>query len=96
MTTTANDQVKEAVSVSPVLAGKADSVDGKIKISPRAKLLAEEKKIDFTHLNGTGPNGRIIVRDIEIALSLRKALLLPVACRLTPGFLISHCPMSGK
>lgn len=33
-------------------------------ISPRAKNAAAEKKIDYTQANPTGPNGRIIERDI--------------------------------
>ena len=42
--------------------------DSRVRISPRAKKLAEEKGIDYLLLNGSGPNGRIIVSDIEKAL----------------------------
>jgi pyruvate dehydrogenase E2 component (dihydrolipoamide acetyltransferase) len=41
----------------------------KIRISPRAKRLAEERELNFTNLHGSGPNGRIITSDIEKALS---------------------------
>jgi pyruvate dehydrogenase E2 component (dihydrolipoamide acetyltransferase) len=37
----------------------------RIRISPRAKRLAEEKGIDYRNLGGSGPNGRIISADIE-------------------------------
>lgn len=37
------------------------------RISPRAKKLAVDLSIDFRLLAGSGPNGRIIVRDIEEA-----------------------------
>ena len=41
--------------------------DGRIRISPRAKLLAEEKGIQLNNIKGSGPNGRIITSDIEKA-----------------------------
>jgi pyruvate dehydrogenase E2 component (dihydrolipoamide acetyltransferase) len=43
--------------------------DTMIRISPRAKRLAEEKGIIFSDLQGSGPNGRIVVSDIEKSLS---------------------------
>ncbi|MCV3769289.1 MAG: pyruvate dehydrogenase complex dihydrolipoamide acetyltransferase [Wolbachia pipientis] len=39
-------------------------VEGKIKISPLAKKIAQSKGVDITHLKGTGPHGRIIKDDI--------------------------------
>ena len=42
---------------------------GKIRISPRAKKLAEDKKFNYNALQGSGPNGRIITSDIDKALS---------------------------
>lgn len=38
---------------------------GRIFISPRAKMVALEKGIKISEVKGTGPNGRIITRDIE-------------------------------
>jgi len=47
---------------------------GEIKISPRAKNLAVKEHIDVTSVQGTGPEGRVIERDIQVALqSLPKA-----------------------
>jgi len=43
--------------------------DGKIRISPRAKRLAEDKGLNYNNLQGSGPNGRIITSDIEKVLS---------------------------
>ncbi len=40
---------------------------GKVKISPRAKNLAEKSGVVYQHLQGSGPEGRIIERDIEAA-----------------------------
>lgn len=39
----------------------------RIRVSPRARKLAREKNIDLQQLRGSGPNGRIVVRDVEIA-----------------------------
>jgi pyruvate dehydrogenase E2 component (dihydrolipoamide acetyltransferase) len=40
----------------------------RIRISPRARKLAERKKIDITILHGSGPNGRITAIDVEKAV----------------------------
>jgi len=39
--------------------------DSRIRISPRAKKLAQDKQINYQFIQGSGPNGRIITRDIE-------------------------------
>lgn len=47
-------------------------VDGKrsrIFASPLARRLAKEAGIDISHIQGSGPHGRIIQRDVEAALS---------------------------
>jgi pyruvate dehydrogenase E2 component (dihydrolipoamide acetyltransferase) len=38
---------------------------GRIKISPRARALAVEKGVDLRTVSGSGPDGRIVVKDIE-------------------------------
>jgi pyruvate dehydrogenase E2 component (dihydrolipoamide acetyltransferase) len=45
------------------------SQDSRIRISPRAKKLAEERRLTYNNIQGSGPNGRIIFSDIEKALS---------------------------
>lgn len=40
-------------------------------ISPRAKNLAAKEVIDITELNGSGPNGRIIEKDVAAAIDNR-------------------------
>jgi pyruvate dehydrogenase E2 component (dihydrolipoamide acetyltransferase) len=41
------------------------SANGRVKASPLAKKLAEEKGINITMINGSGEGGRIIKRDVE-------------------------------
>ena len=43
----------------------APAATGRIAISPYAKKLAEQKGIDISTLQGTGPGGRIVAADIE-------------------------------
>jgi len=55
----------EASDINKVLS----TPDGKIRISPRAKRMAEDKGLNYSNLQGSGPNRRIITSDIEKVLS---------------------------
>lgn len=46
-------------------ASETASADGRIKASPLAKRLAEEKNIPLNQIKGSGDNGRIIKRDVD-------------------------------
>jgi pyruvate dehydrogenase E2 component (dihydrolipoamide acetyltransferase) len=59
----------EAVNAVKAVEVLSSTSDGKIRISPRAKRFAEDKKLNYNNLQGSGPNGRIITSDIEKALS---------------------------
>ncbi len=50
----------------------------KLKISPRAKNMAEDLGVDYNQLAGSGPYGRIIARDIESAAK-EKPRMTPLA-----------------
>ncbi|XWN38647.1 MAG: pyruvate dehydrogenase complex dihydrolipoamide acetyltransferase [Balneola sp.] len=41
------------------------SDDGRVKASPLAKKMAEDKGIDIASVNGSGPEGRVVKKDIE-------------------------------
>jgi len=43
------------------------STNGRVKASPLARRLAKERGIDLSTLQGSGPDGRIIARDVEQA-----------------------------
>lgn len=60
----AKKQETEAPETHTKLSG-----DSRIRISPRAKNLAEANKLNYSTISGTGPNGRIVVSDIEKALA---------------------------
>ena len=40
-----------------------------IKASPLAKKIARDQKVDLSNIQGTGPGGRIVRKDIEAALA---------------------------
>ncbi len=46
----------------------AASRDGRVRASPVARKLAQKQGIDLAKLQGTGPGGRIVLRDVEAAL----------------------------
>ena len=52
---------------SPAASVPATRSDGRIRASPVARRLAEEAGIDLATLHGTGPDGRIVRRDVEAA-----------------------------
>ena len=46
-----------------------DTRAGKLRISPRARKMAEEKGINYSSLRGSGPHGRVIASDIGKAFA---------------------------
>ncbi|MBQ3046791.1 MAG: 2-oxo acid dehydrogenase subunit E2 [Clostridia bacterium] len=71
------EEVKAApaatTAAAPVAATATASADGKIFASPRAKNLAEKLGVDLKSAVATGPNGRIIERDVREASVNAKA-----------------------
>jgi len=58
-----------AVQVEAVATATGEtSSDGRLKISPRARILAERTDADLSKAVPTGPNGRIIERDVNALL----------------------------
>ncbi|MEX2148238.1 MAG: dihydrolipoamide acetyltransferase family protein [Candidatus Rokuibacteriota bacterium] len=51
----------------PVSAPDASQGSGRVKASPLAKKIAAQSGVDLTLLQGSGPGGRIIRRDVEAA-----------------------------
>lgn len=63
---------------------------GEIKISPRAKKMAQKLGVYYMNIKGTGPEGRIIERDIEAAASTQPRMTATAQARaanenLQPG-----------
>ena len=54
-------------------ASPAPDPTGRVKISPRARALADAQGVDVRSLAGTGPGGRVIERDVQQAIAARAA-----------------------
>lgn len=71
-TTAASPAAAEEPKVSPAAqaaqpAAPSKPTDGRIKASPLAKKIAREKGINLSGVQGSGPQGRIVKRDLESA-----------------------------
>ena len=60
-------------------AAAAPSADSRVKASPLAKRMAEERGLDLSTVRGTGPEGRVTKEDVEAALTSP-----PAAARAVP------------
>lgn len=67
-----------AASIAPT----ARSHDDRIKASPLARRIANERAIDLSIISGTGPNGRIVKHDVEAAVGGNLAGPAPIAAAL--------------
>ena len=64
--TSAEAKTVTQTAAVPAMAAVVSST-GRVKISPLAKKIANEKGVDVTRVAGSGPGGRIVRRDVEAA-----------------------------
>ena len=57
--------VKAAVPAPAALAAPAAAAGDRVKASPLARRIAEQKGIDISAVSGSGPNGRVVKADVE-------------------------------
>jgi pyruvate dehydrogenase E2 component (dihydrolipoamide acetyltransferase) len=74
---TAGGSAKDGISSTP-----ATTTTERLKISPLAKKIASNEKIDPSRLTGTGPHGRIVKADV-LAAAANPALLAPAASQIS-------------
>lgn len=80
-TVPAEDTIPAAASHSPTVpssaapgsSGAADGGAVRLRISPRAAVLASEAGLDPRGVIGTGPGGRIVERDVVAAIAARRS-----------------------
>jgi pyruvate dehydrogenase E2 component (dihydrolipoamide acetyltransferase) len=69
-------QPKAATSSQP---SPAPQSGGRVKASPLARRIAAERGVDLGGVSGTGPEGRIVARDLEgIAAGIRSEAVVPL------------------
>jgi pyruvate dehydrogenase E2 component (dihydrolipoamide acetyltransferase) len=87
-----------AVAEAPAPATQNGSTDGsnrsgRVIISPRARKLATTLKVDLTTLQGSGPHGRIVAQDVELAAGKTPTPVAPAAA--APAPVASKAPASS-
>jgi len=58
-----------APAPTPAQAAAPAPTDGRVRASPVARKLAQERGVDLARVRGSGPDGRIVRRDVEAAAS---------------------------
>jgi len=69
-------------------ASQPDTGNDRLLVSPIAARMAADNGIDLKTISGTGPNGRIIKRDIETALSGPAPLAKPAQQAFVPSTVV--------
>ncbi|HQZ83489.1 MAG TPA: pyruvate dehydrogenase complex dihydrolipoamide acetyltransferase [Pyrinomonadaceae bacterium] len=75
-------------AVASVPAPSASARTGRMLVSPIAARMAAENSLDLRTVAGSGPNGRIIKRDIEQALAGGGAVTAKAAPSFTPSTVV--------
>ncbi len=76
----------EPVEAAPAAAQDPPSRrNGRIIVSPRARKLAKELKVDLGTLKGSGPHGRIVAEDVEAAAGKGSTPVPAVATTAAPA-----------
>ncbi len=77
-TSAATPQASEPAPEKPAAAPAPDpsvpAAGGFTAVSPRARALAEKEAVNLSELKGSGPNGRVIERDVQAAIANRPKL----------------------
>lgn len=80
----AGDSKPETTSATPAAAG------GRVKASPVARKIAEQRGLDLSAIAGSGPEGRVIKRDVESAQPATAAVTPSAA----PGSAYTDVPLT--
>jgi pyruvate dehydrogenase E2 component (dihydrolipoamide acetyltransferase) len=88
-----NLQVISPSRSEPKFSNPSGTGEERIRISPLAKKLAEQRNIQLTNVQGSGPNGRIIKKDIDNASS--SSASSGATARQINAVPEEHAPISG-
>ena len=79
------DGAAPAVAAPGVTPGVTQSGNGRIKASPLARRMADEHNLDLAGVVGTGPDGRIVRRDVESLIVTGQPEVSPAATPAAPA-----------
>lgn len=91
-----------AASAATSNASDGESASGRMLVSPLARRIAEENDLDLNAVRGTGPQGRIIKRDVLAALGQDASAAAAAPSKATPALsasaplLITPTNLGGK
>ncbi len=68
-----------APKAAPASAPSSSTAGDRVKASPLARRMAAEQGVDLASLTGSGPDGRIVARDLETAAQTGAAAAAPTA-----------------
>ncbi len=75
-------------------AASAPSSGGRVKASPLARRMAADRGIDIAAVSGSGPEGRVVARDVESSPAPAGGAAPPAAVQGIPGEAFQDVPLS--
>jgi len=86
---------RPTVTAPPAVAEPATAGGGaRVKASPLARKIAAQSGVDLKLIQGSGPGGRVVRRDVEAAATSGGAVARPAAAPVAPGVEFEDRPMS--
>jgi pyruvate dehydrogenase E2 component (dihydrolipoamide acetyltransferase) len=83
------EEVSDTSEVSDTVPPAPAQTNGRVKASPLARRLARERGVDLSSLRGTGPEGRIVAKDVEGAQAR------PAAPAAAPSGEVEQVPLTS-
>jgi pyruvate dehydrogenase E2 component (dihydrolipoamide acetyltransferase) len=83
-----------AVAAPPAPSASVESDGGRVRSSPLARRLAEERGLDLHAIAGSGPNGRIVKRDLDATAAPVAAVAAVAAVPIPTGADYSDIPLT--
>lgn len=85
-----------AAAAAAVAATTSNDGDDRIKISPLARKIAQDKGIDLRQVQGSGDGGRIVKRDLDNYTPAAIANTAPAAATATANMSTAPTPIGGQ
>lgn len=74
-----------AAAAAPPTAAAATTATGRVLASPVARKIASDAGVDLRQIAGSGPNGRIVKRDVEAFLKAAAPVAAPAPAPVAPA-----------